>query len=161
MTMIFRIACAVLMNWKHESTVHSGAFQSSRVDPEHAWMGGALRTGLSTQLSELSGAKVYSQAFVDFLMTHEKLSEIEVAHRLGIETMLTGSVLVEGDAVRVEAQIIDVVTGLLERMRPGRYSWSYSATVARYSLPTFAPSQSPAAKIAVLGVWFGKNNPPL
>lgn len=95
-------------------TLGVGAFRSSRTDPEHAWIGDALRTGLNTQLSELSGVKVYSQAFLDFLMSHERLSEIEVATRLGIEKMLSGSVLVVGDSVRVEAQIIDVSTGLLE-----------------------------------------------
>jgi hypothetical protein len=39
---------------------------------------------------------------------------IEVATRLGIEKMLSGSVLVVGNAVRVEAQIIDVASGVLE-----------------------------------------------
>jgi TolB-like protein len=95
-------------------TLGVGSFRSSRTDPEHAWIGDALRTGLNTQLSELSGVKVYSQAFLDFLMSHERLSEIEVATRLGIEKMLSGSVLVVGDSVRVEAQIIDVASGLLE-----------------------------------------------
>ena len=95
-------------------TLGVGSFRSSRTDPEHAWIGDALRTGLNTQLSELSGVKVYSHAFLDFLMSHERLSEIEVATRLGIERMLSGSVLVVGGAVHVEAQIINVASGLLE-----------------------------------------------
>lgn len=95
-------------------TVGVGSFHSTKTDPAHAWIGNALRTGLNTQLSELSGVKVYSQAFLDFLMSHEQLSEIEVATRLGIEKMLTGTVLVVEDSVRVEAQIIDVASGLLE-----------------------------------------------
>ena len=95
-------------------TLGVGSFRSSRTDPEHAWIGDALRNGLNTQLSQLSGVKVYSQAFLDFLMTQEGLSEIEVADRLGIEKMLSGSVLVTGGAVHVEAQIIDMATGLLE-----------------------------------------------
>jgi TolB-like protein/ketosteroid isomerase-like protein len=99
-------------------TLGVGSFRSSRTDPEHVWIGEALRTGLNTQLSELSGVKVYSQAFLDFLMSHQQLSEIEVANRLGIEKMLSGSVIVEGDFVRVEAQIIEVASGFVE----GAYS---------------------------------------
>jgi len=95
-------------------TIGVGAFRSSRADPEHGWIGDALRTGLNTQLSELSGVKVYSQAFLDFLVSREQLSEIEVATRLGIEKMLSGSVLVVGPSVEVEAQIIDVKSGVLE-----------------------------------------------
>lgn len=95
-------------------TLAVGSFHSSRNDPEHAWIGDALRTGLNTQLSELSNVKVYSQAFLDFLMSRERLSEIEVATRLGIEKMLSGTVLVVGDSVRVEAHIIDVASGVIE-----------------------------------------------
>src|SRR5262245_42714038 len=47
-------------------------------------------------------------------MTREKLSAIEVASRLGIEKMVTGTVLSVGDTVRVEARIVDTATGLLE-----------------------------------------------
>jgi TolB-like protein len=95
-------------------TLGVGPFGSPRVDPEHAWIGNAVRTGLNTQLSELSDVKVYSQAFIDFVMRSEGLSDIEVATRLGIDKMLSGSVLVVGDSVQVEAQIIDVASGLLE-----------------------------------------------
>jgi TolB-like protein len=95
-------------------TLGVGPFHLPRTDPEHEWIGTTLRTGLTTQLSELSGVKVYSQGFIDFLMSREKLSEIEVASRLGIEKMLTGNVLVVGDSVRVEAQIMNVASGLIE-----------------------------------------------
>lgn len=104
--------------WKDDDprqvTLGVGSFRSPRTDPEHAWIGDAIRTGLNTQLSELSGVKVYSQSFLDFLMTREQLSEIEVATRLGIEKMLSGSVLVVGDSVRIDAQVVDVKTGVLE-----------------------------------------------
>lgn len=91
-----------------------GAFQLSRTTAEHAWIGRALRSGLNTQLSQLAGVKIYSQAFIEFLVSREGLSEIEVARKLAIDKMLSGSVLVVGDAVRVETQVIDVETGMLE-----------------------------------------------
>src|SRR5262245_53655966 len=47
-------------------------------------------------------------------MTRENLSAIEVASRLGIEKMVTGTVLSVGDTVRVEARILDTQSGLLE-----------------------------------------------
>src|SRR5262249_25677107 len=57
---------------------------------------------------------VFSQEFIDFLMTRQNLTAIEVANRLGIEKMVSGSVLVVGDTVRVEARIVDVGSGILE-----------------------------------------------
>jgi TolB-like protein len=99
---------------RRQVTLGVGPFRSPRADPRHAWISEAIRTGLNTQLSQLSGVKVYSQSFLDFLMTRERLSELEVASRLGIEKMLVGSVLVVGDSVRVEAQVVDVATGVLE-----------------------------------------------
>lgn len=101
-------------------TVAVGPFRSSGSDQERAWIGVALRDGLNTQLSELSGVQVFSDEFVDFLMTREGLSTIEVATRLGIEKMVSGSVVTVGDTVRVEARIVDVATGLLD----GAYSAS-------------------------------------
>ncbi len=99
---------------RRKVTLGVGPFRSSRTDPEHAWIGIALRGGLNTLLSELSSVKVYSQEFLDFLMNQEGLSEIEVANRLGIEKMLSGAVLVVGESVRLEARIVDVASGLLE-----------------------------------------------
>jgi TolB-like protein len=95
-------------------TLGVGPFAFPRTDPEHAWIGHAVRSGLNTQLSELSDVKENSQAFIDYLMRSEGLSEIELAALLGIEKMLSGSVLVVGDSIRVEAQIIDVASGVLD-----------------------------------------------
>lgn len=95
-------------------TLGVGPFDASNIDPAHAWIGPALRTGLNTQLSQLSGVKVYSHAFLDFHVSRERVPMIEIASRLGIEKMLSGSVLIVGDSVRVEVQVMDVATGLLE-----------------------------------------------
>ncbi len=82
--------------------------------PDDAWLRDAVRDGLNTQLSEVAGVKVYSREFLDFLMSHGKASEMEVASRLGIDKMLTGSVTVMGGTIRVDTQIVDVATGMIE-----------------------------------------------
>ena len=95
-------------------TLGVGPFRSSAPDPARAWIGPALRDGLDTQLSGLSAVKVFSQEFIDFLMTRQGLTAIEVANRLGIKKMVSGSVLVVGDTVRVEVRIVDAESGILE-----------------------------------------------
>jgi class 3 adenylate cyclase/TolB-like protein/ketosteroid isomerase-like protein len=78
------------------------------------WRREALRDGLNTQLSQLSRIKVYSKEFIDFLITRQKLSEIEVANKLGISKMLSGSFVVVGKTLRIETHVVDVATGMLE-----------------------------------------------
>src|SRR5207244_11411697 len=82
--------------------------------PDDAWLRDAVRDGLNTQLSEVAGVKVYSREFLDFIISHEKASEMEVATRLGIDKMLTGSVTVMRGRIRVDTEIVDVATGMLE-----------------------------------------------
>jgi TolB-like protein len=95
-------------------TIVVGPFRSSGSDETSAWIGPALRDGLDTQLTELSGVRVYSEEFMDFVMTREGLTAMAVAQRLGIEKMVSGSVVAMGDTVRVEARVIDVTTGILD-----------------------------------------------
>lgn len=79
-----------------------------------AWMREALRDGLNTQLSDLSGVKVYSKEFIDFLTTRQGMTEIEAATKLNITKMLSGSFVVMGEAMRIETHVVDVATGVLE-----------------------------------------------
>ena len=95
-------------------TLGVGPFRTSGLEPGREWIAVSLRDGLNTQLTELSGVRVFSEEFIDFVMTREGLSAIEVANRLGIEKMVTGTVLSVGDTVRVEARILDPASGLLE-----------------------------------------------
>ena len=95
-------------------TLGVGPFRTSGLEPGREWIAISLRDGLNTQLTELSGVRVFSEEFIDFVMTREKISAIEVANRLGIEKMVTGTVLSVGDTVRVEARIVDPTSGLLE-----------------------------------------------
>src|SRR5207245_8878124 len=89
-------------------------YKVSAVTPDDAWLRDAVRDGLNTQLSEVAGVKVYSREFLDFIMSHGKASEMDVATRLGIDKMLTGSVTVMGGTIRVDTQIVDVATGMIE-----------------------------------------------
>jgi len=91
-----------------------GPFRSSGADQATAWIGPALRDGLNSQLTELPGVRVFSDEFMDFVMTREGLSAIAVAQRLGIEKMVSGSVVTVGDTVRVEARVVDVASGVLD-----------------------------------------------
>jgi len=91
-----------------------GPFRSSGSDQATAWIGPALRDGLNSELTELPGVRVFSDEFMDFVMTREGLSAIAVAQRLGIEKMVSGSVVTVGDTVRVEASVVDVATGVLD-----------------------------------------------
>jgi TolB-like protein len=95
-------------------TIGVGPFRSSGSDAASSWIAPALRDGLDTQLTELSGVRVFSDEFMDFVMTSERLSAIEVAQRLGITKMVSGSVVVLGDTVRVESRVVDVATGVLD-----------------------------------------------
>ena len=94
-------------------TLGVGPFRTSGLDPGREWIAMSLRDGLNTQLTELSAVRVFSEEFIDFVMTREKLTAIEVANRLGIQKMVTGTVLAVGDRVRIEARIVDPATGLL------------------------------------------------
>ena len=89
-------------------------YKVSAVAPDDAWLRDAVRDGLNTQLSEVAGVKVYSREFLYFRMSHGKATEMEVATRLGIDKMLTGSVTVMRGTIRVDTQIVDVATGMIE-----------------------------------------------
>ena len=95
-------------------TLGVGPFHASGPEQTRAWVGRAMRDGLNTQLSELSGVRVFSDEFIDFLMTRESLTSIQAASKLGIEKMVTGSVILVGDTVRVEVRIVDVPSGVFE-----------------------------------------------
>ena len=89
-------------------------FQSLSDDPKLRWMRGAIRDSLNSQLSNAPGLKVYSKEYIDFLVQKGSNSEIEVANRLGVAKMISGSFFALTDTLRIEAHIVDVQTGLLE-----------------------------------------------
>ena len=89
-------------------------FKAPGVAEGDLWIRDAVRDGLNTQLSELVGLRVYSREFIDFLMTRQNLSEIEVATKLGIQKMLSGSVTIADGTVHVDTQVVDVASGVID-----------------------------------------------
>ena len=99
-------------------------FRAPGVADPDLWIRDAVRDALNTQLAELAGVRVYSREFLDFLMARKGLSEVEAANQLGIEKMLSGTVVVIGDSIKVDTQIVDIASGVIEASftRDGRRS---------------------------------------
>src|SRR5262249_15371753 len=89
-------------------------FKNADGNALHDWWREMLRDGLNAQLSQLSGVKVYSKEFIDFLITRQGLTEMEAATQMGIRKMLSGSFVDINGTVRIEPHIVDVATGVLE-----------------------------------------------
>ncbi len=89
-------------------------FKALRVDPQLAWMQEAIRDNFNGQLSSASDLKIYAKEYIDFLVRKEPTTEIEVATRLGVVKMISGSFLATENTLRIEAHIVDVHSGLLE-----------------------------------------------
>jgi class 3 adenylate cyclase/TolB-like protein/ketosteroid isomerase-like protein len=89
-------------------------FKALVPDTESAWMTEAIRDNLNGQLSKVSGLEVYSKEYIDFLAEDGATNELKVAHELGIAKMISGSYIVKGDRLRIEAHIVNVKTGMLE-----------------------------------------------
>ncbi len=93
-------------------------FKPNAANEDNDWMAEALRDAFNTELSQLSGVKVYSKEFLDFVMKKKDLSEIEAASELGIQKMLSGSFTIVGDQLRVDTYVVDVGSGVLETSYP-------------------------------------------
>jgi len=89
-------------------------FKALVPDPESSWMTEAIRDNLNGQLSKVSGLEVYSKEYIDFLVEDGVTNELKVAHELGIARMISGSYIVTGDRLRIEAHVVNVGTGMLE-----------------------------------------------
>jgi TolB-like protein/ketosteroid isomerase-like protein len=87
-----------------------------------AWMQDNTRDGLNTLLSKVAGLRVYSREKIDFLRQRRGLSEIEVAEALGIQKMISGSLVADGDQVVLEARVVDISTGILDASESARGS---------------------------------------
>jgi CHAT domain-containing protein/TolB-like protein len=114
-------------------------FQPLRPDPSLDWMSEAIRESLNAQLSTSSGLKVYSKEHIEFhesyssdrhegllgklkallapalnLLRLGKETEMEIARRLGISKVISGSFLTLSNKLRIEARIVDVDSGVQE-----------------------------------------------
>jgi eukaryotic-like serine/threonine-protein kinase len=78
-------------------------------DPEQEYFADGMTEALITQLAQISALKVISRTSVmQYKNTARSLKEI--AHELGVGTIVEGSVLLADDRVRITAQLIDAAT---------------------------------------------------
>jgi TolB-like protein len=89
-------------------------FRNLRDDPEHDWIGRALRVALNTELSKVSALRVYAPEVLDLAAERRHQDHVRTAQQLGIATVVTGSFHVVGDSLRVDAIIVNTATGLQE-----------------------------------------------
>ncbi|MFH1763370.1 MAG: protein kinase [Gemmatimonadota bacterium] len=78
-------------------------------DPEQEYFVDGMTDELTTSLSKISSLKVTSLSAARRFRDSE-MSPAEIARELGVEALVTGSILREGDQVRVAAQLVDPST---------------------------------------------------
>jgi TolB-like protein/ketosteroid isomerase-like protein len=93
------------------NTIGVMEFNDLRKDPQHDWMGKALRAALDTELSKVRALRVVSPIMIDRRMT-QGADELNTARQLGISKLLRGSFVVMGNTLRVDAEVVDVSSGM-------------------------------------------------
>ena len=157
-------------------------FQPLRPDPKLDWMSEAIRESLNAQLSTSSGLKVYSKEYIEFHESyssdrHEGLlgklkallapalnlfrlgqeTEMEIARRLGISKVISGSFLTLSNKLRIEARILDVDSGVQEattHVEGEQYEENFfrltidlaNKIIAFLQVPDIRPKESEGAK---------------
>jgi len=94
------------------NTIGVMEFRDLRAEPEHDWIGKAVRVALNTELSKVRALRVYSPELIDRTAEARHTDDLATAQRLGIRTLLTGSFHVVGTMIRIDAEIIDTETGV-------------------------------------------------
>jgi TolB-like protein len=98
-------------------------FSAGSPDPQYGWMRDAIRDNLNSRLSGSPDCKVFSKEFIDFKAqqlvregSHQDLraATMEVAEKLGVTKAVLGSFRADGDALHIEAHIVDMDTGVQE-----------------------------------------------
>jgi TolB-like protein/tetratricopeptide (TPR) repeat protein len=79
-------------------------------DPEQVYFVDGMTEELTTSLAKISSLRVSSTSAAKRFRDSE-MSPAEVARELGVEALVTGSIIREGDQVRVAAQLVDPSTG--------------------------------------------------
>jgi eukaryotic-like serine/threonine-protein kinase len=81
-------------------------------DPEQEYFAAGMHEALITELSRIGLEKVTAKASADALKG-TKQSPAEIGRALGVEALITGSVLRANDRIQVTAQLVNVATGAL------------------------------------------------
>jgi TolB-like protein/Flp pilus assembly protein TadD len=85
-------------------------FNNMSNDPEQEYFADGISEDLITDLSKLEGMTVIARNS-SFAFKGQQVDVKEAAHTLGVRNVLEGSVRKMGDRVRINAQLIDGVTG--------------------------------------------------
>jgi len=94
------------------NTIGVMEFRDLRAEPQHDWIGKAVRIALNTELSKVRALRVYSPDIIDRNTDPRQPDQLATAQRLGIGTLLTGSFHVVRNTIRIDAQIIDTASGV-------------------------------------------------
>jgi TolB-like protein len=89
-------------------------FNDLRADPQHDWIGKALRVAFNTELSKVKALHVSSPELIDRVARARGPDNLSIAQQLGIGKFLTGSFHVVGNTIRIDARIIDAASGVQE-----------------------------------------------
>jgi TolB-like protein len=96
------------------NTIGVMEFRNLRTDPEHDWVGKALRVVFNTELNKVRQLQVYAPELIDRTVKARGSDQLYTAQQLGIGRLVTGSFQVVGDAIRIDARIVNAASGLQE-----------------------------------------------
>jgi TolB-like protein len=96
------------------NTIGVMEFANVRADPEHDWVGTALRLAFNTELSKVRALHVYAPELIDRTVKELGTDQLTTAQRLGIDRVVTGSFSIVGTTALIDARIVDATTGLQE-----------------------------------------------
>ncbi len=96
------------------NTIGVMEFHNVRSDPEHDWVGTALRLAFNTELSKVRALHVYAPELIDRTAKELGTDDLATAQRLGIDRLVTGSFSIVGTTALIDARIVDATSGLQE-----------------------------------------------
>ena len=96
------------------NTIGVMEFNNVRADPEHDWVGTALRLAFNTELSKVRALHVYAPELIDRTAKELGTDQLATAQSLGIDRLVTGSFSIVGQTALIDARIVDASTGLQE-----------------------------------------------
>jgi uncharacterized caspase-like protein len=93
------------------NTIAVMEFTDLRKDPQQDWKGKALRVAVNTELSKVRALRVLSPLLID-RRKQPGADDLITARQLGISRLVRGSLVVMGDSIRIDAEIVDVPSGV-------------------------------------------------
>jgi class 3 adenylate cyclase/TolB-like protein len=97
------------------NTIAVMEFENQRGDDlENNWYCKALQTAFNTELSKIPQVSVVAPEIIQRVAKEEGLDRIGAARRLGVTRFVTGSFAVVGNAMRIDARIVQTTNGLQE-----------------------------------------------